>query len=70
MPNHQLPKNPPTSYLTFGRLFNTVINFSSFELITYQIYYERQTFTTAFLEDILTDIHRLMWFSLGLHDCE
>lgn len=70
MPDDQLPKNPPTSYLTFGRLFNTVINFSPFELITYQIYCEIQTFTTVFLVDILTDIHRLMRFSLGLRDCE
>lgn len=59
MPNDQLPKNPLTSYLTFGRFFNTFINFSPFELITYQIYYGTQTSTPAFLEDILTDTHIL-----------
>lgn len=62
------PKNPPTSYLTFGRLFNTFISISPFEFIMYQIYNEIQTLTPAFLEDILTDIHRLMRFSLCLHD--
>lgn len=70
MPNDQLPKNSPTSYLTFGRFFNTSINFSPFELITCQIYHETQTFTPAFLEDILTDIHRLICFSLPQHDYE
>lgn len=63
-------KNPPTSYLTFGRFFNTFINFSPFELITNKIYYETQTFTPPFLEDILTEIHRLMRFLLPLHDYE